>query len=350
MNLSKDFWEKAYIENAPKMKGVCRRYVSDIKVAEDLMHDAFIVAINKQNTFKGKGSFEGWLRKITVNTALMYLRKKDSVIEIENWVLYEDSSQIMEEINTKNIKGVIEHADFSDMELLEVIDELPEHHKRVFNLYVIDKYTHAQIGKELNISSGTSKSHLARARKKIQKLLYQKAIDHKYDQNKKKRASIFLLIIPWKSNYIDVIFKNKLMDFSLVTSVNSSVIFNSINWNLVSTPAFKLTLWGIGVKNLLLATSGGIIMTSIVVTTIDKKPQIPVETAIDSVIIDDQIESVEIKDSSYLMQEIDTVISTANFENKEKKKQPVVIKKKIVQRKTVIIRDTIKITDKSDVQ
>jgi len=71
MNLTKEFWEKAYKENASLMSGVCRRYVQNKEVAEDLMQDAFVSAMSKAESYSGLGSFNGWLRKITVNTALM---------------------------------------------------------------------------------------------------------------------------------------------------------------------------------------------------------------------------------------------------------------------------------------
>jgi RNA polymerase sigma factor (sigma-70 family) len=212
MNLTNEFWEKAYKENAPKIIGVCRRYVKSNEVAEDLMQEAFITAINKADTYAGKGSFDAWLRKIAVNSALMYLRQLKSHKIIDNLIESECDHENMNDDN--DIKSIIEEADFSEIELLEVIDSLPEHHKLVFNLYVIDGYTHIQIGKELNISPGTSKSHLARARKKIQQLLYQKAIVKNREQKKRKR-SLLLLIIPCNLNYIDTIFRNKLGNFSI---------------------------------------------------------------------------------------------------------------------------------------
>lgn len=169
-------WDVIYKNNASKLLGVCRRYVKDEQLAEDLLHNAFITAMNKINTYSGKGVFEGWLRKIVVNTVLLYLRDSKKMQFSENEPLENQVEVTLESDVEETQKKVIEEAGFSQQELLEVVDQLPLHHKTVFNLYVIDGYTHNEIGEMLKISGGTSKSHLARARKKIQQLLFEKAM------------------------------------------------------------------------------------------------------------------------------------------------------------------------------
>ena len=168
-------WDIIYKNNASKLLGICRRYVRDEQQAEDLMHNAFIAAINKIHTYSGTGAVEGWLRRLVINTALLYLRENKKM-------LFSDSEPVENQAAADEADGaeetqrkVVEEAGFSREELLEAVDILPEHHKVVFNLYVIDGYTHNEIGEILNISGGTSKSHLARARKKIQQLLFEKA-------------------------------------------------------------------------------------------------------------------------------------------------------------------------------
>ncbi|MGB3946735.1 MAG: sigma-70 family RNA polymerase sigma factor [Bacteroidia bacterium] len=168
-------WDVIYKNNASKLLGVCRRYINDEQLAEDLMHNAFITAMNKISTYSGSGLFEAWLRKIVVNTVLLYLResKKMQISDTEQIENHPISDSETESEQTQ--KKIIEEAGFSQQELLEIVDKLPLHHKTVFNLYVIDGYTHNEIGDLLKISGGTSKSHLARARKKIQELLLEKA-------------------------------------------------------------------------------------------------------------------------------------------------------------------------------
>lgn len=173
--MTNDFWEKTYRENAPYLLGVCYRYVNDKALAEDLMHEAFLTAISRFNTFTGKGSFKGWLRKITINTALLYLR----------YSIRQDSppSDLPEEdpdpSSGDNLRSIIQYAGFTCEELLNAISQLPSPYREVFNLYVLDEYSHAEISEILNISVGTSKSYLARARKKIQHLLYEEALKNK---------------------------------------------------------------------------------------------------------------------------------------------------------------------------
>ncbi|HAK77267.1 MAG TPA: hypothetical protein DCM71_10245, partial [Runella sp.] len=111
----------------------------------------------------------------TVNQCLQYLRDQQKQKYITDYLQHE--------VENNEESTYEEKQDFSESELLAVINQLPEHHKMVFNLYVIDGFSHAQIAKELGISEGTSKSHLARARKRIKELLNQK----------KKKSAVFLL-------------------------------------------------------------------------------------------------------------------------------------------------------------
>ena len=159
-DVPKSFGETIYKHNIAKMIGVCYRYTYHRQTAEDLAHDAFLVAIAKSSSFENKGSFEAWLRRIVVNVALQYLREQKKQKCHEDSLTYDTTSSEAQDENQSN-----EETSFSEAELLETIGRLPDHHKLVFNLYVIHNFTHAQIGAELGISEGTSKSHLARARK-----------------------------------------------------------------------------------------------------------------------------------------------------------------------------------------
>ena len=169
--MTNDFWEKTYRENASYLLAVCYRYVENKTLAEDLMHEAFLTAINRFDTFTGRGNFRGWLRKIAINTALLYLRHSVPT----NLPPSDLSEEELYNYPGDDLRSVIENAQFSTDELLNIVNQLPSPFKEVFNLYVIDEYSHAEISKILHISEGTSKSYLARARKKVQKLLYEMA-------------------------------------------------------------------------------------------------------------------------------------------------------------------------------
>ncbi len=203
-----DFWAKVYQQNAPKLLSLCRRYVTDAGKAEDLMHDTFIIAIHKQSQFRGKGTFESWLTKIALNTVLMHLRQDKQFNKMLHQIPTEDSQKdtLDWEVEIISTRQLIQSIDFEINTLLEIINLLPEHHRTVFNLYVLEQFSHLQIAETLGISVGTSKSHLARARKKIQIILAQKAIEMKQNQ----RKFLYLPILGNDWSYLDKLFQKKL--------------------------------------------------------------------------------------------------------------------------------------------
>jgi RNA polymerase sigma-70 factor (ECF subfamily) len=130
---------------------ICLKYSRNRAEAQDTLHDAFIIVFKKIEQYKHKGSFEGWLKRVTVTTALQKFRSK-GVLEIVNEEQIEDVSL---EIDEEQVS-----LDF----LLKIIQELPDRYRLVFNLYVLDGFSHNEVAEMLSISSGTSKSNLARAR------------------------------------------------------------------------------------------------------------------------------------------------------------------------------------------
>jgi len=134
-----------------KLFSVCLKYSRNYAEAEDNLHDSFMAIFKKIKQYNGKGSFEGWIKRITINTALQRYREK-SVFKIVNEENIED--ELVE----------IEDDDISIDYLLKIIQELPDRYRLVFNLYVLDGYSHKEVAEMLNINVGTSKSNLARAR------------------------------------------------------------------------------------------------------------------------------------------------------------------------------------------
>ena len=144
-----------YSKYSPKMLGVCRQYIKDIQLAEDVMITAFMkVFVNLQN-FEKKGSFEGWIRRIMVNECISYIRvqKKTEFIDDENYF-------------TESFNNIESKFAINDIQYL--IDQLPDGYKMIFNLYCIEGYKHQEIAKMLHITEGTSKSQLSHARKILQ--------------------------------------------------------------------------------------------------------------------------------------------------------------------------------------
>ena len=131
---------------------ICLRYSPNYTEAEDSLQDSFLTIFKKVDQFKGKGSFEGWMKRITVNTVLQKYRKQ-RVFDIAR------EDQIVDEVDVEvEDEGI--PLDF----LLKIIQELPDRYRLVFTMYVMDDYAHKEIGQMLGISDGTSKSNLARAR------------------------------------------------------------------------------------------------------------------------------------------------------------------------------------------
>ncbi len=133
------------------MFGVCLKYSRNKVEAEDNLHDCFMTIYNKIGQYKSKGSFEGWMKRIAVNTVLQKYRKEQHLNVV--------TENLMEEIELDPVYG-----DISLQTLLKYIQELPNKYRLTFNMYVLDGYTHKEISEALGTSLGTSKSNLARAR------------------------------------------------------------------------------------------------------------------------------------------------------------------------------------------
>ncbi|WP_460220482.1 RNA polymerase sigma factor [Psychroserpens sp. MEBiC05023] len=136
---------------ASKLFSICLKYSRNYAEAEDNLQDAYITIFKKINQFKSQGSLEGWMKRITINTALQRYR----------------SVGVFDIINEDQIEDVVVDIDEDNMSidfLLNIIQELPDRYRLVFNLYALDDYSHKEIANLLNISTGTSKSNLARAR------------------------------------------------------------------------------------------------------------------------------------------------------------------------------------------
>jgi RNA polymerase sigma-70 factor (ECF subfamily) len=131
---------------------ICLRYSPNYTEAEDNLQDAFITIFKKVEQYNGKGSFEGWMKRVTVNTVLQKYRKQRTFDIV-------DEGQIADEAEVD-----IESEEIPLEFLLKIVQELPDRYRLVFSMYVMDGYQHKEIAEMLGISDGTSKSNLARAR------------------------------------------------------------------------------------------------------------------------------------------------------------------------------------------
>ncbi|MGV6828369.1 MAG: RNA polymerase sigma factor [Flavobacteriales bacterium] len=159
--------ELLYKKYSKVLFGICLKYSPNYQEAEDNLQDAFITIFKKIEQYKSKGSFEGWIKRITVNTVLQKYRKQ-KVFKLTNEEQIEDK---VEEVPVETSKIQLN-------DLLLMVQQLPNQYRLVFTLYVLDDYSHKEISEMLDISVGTSKSNLSRARQ----ILKTKVEDY---QNKK---------------------------------------------------------------------------------------------------------------------------------------------------------------------
>ena len=179
--------KELYEHFAPVMWPICQRYAYAHQEAKDIMQEGFIKIFANIKQYKGKGSFEGWMKRIMVNTAITYYHKnkkrnafsniddiKESNIDVEN----EDKLNISDEIDkrdidTENINvGLIQEAKLTQEELMEALKKIPDGFREVFSLYHIEDYKHKEIAEILNIDENTSRTRLLRAKNLLQKELY----------------------------------------------------------------------------------------------------------------------------------------------------------------------------------
>ena len=139
---------------ADKMYGVCLRYANNEDEAKDILQDGFIKVFTNLKQFNNKGSFEGWIRRIVVNTALEKFRDKKQMFAVSMEAEYDPNNNHYDHILSE----------LSAKDLLKLIQELSPQYKLVFNLYAIEGYSHKEICDILDIKEGTSKSNLSRAR------------------------------------------------------------------------------------------------------------------------------------------------------------------------------------------
>ncbi len=236
---AKQFWTKAYQRNIGKMVGVCCRYVGDRAVAEDLAHEAFLKAIEKSETYRHLGSFDGWLMRINLNTTLDYLRRQPEFLSIEDdgYIASNVSDPVV--VETQNFASLqtdtnethISASDLTESEILNAICALPDKQRAVFNLYVFENQSHAKIAETLKIGVRSSKRYLSEARAQLQIAL------NNLVRHKKSGLMILLPFLPWKTHAIDRLCRAKLKHLALSPATPSPL--SAVNW----TAAPKPGLW-----------------------------------------------------------------------------------------------------------
>lgn len=152
-NNNREAQYKLYNLLSGKMFAVCLRYAKNREAAEDILQEGFVKVYNNIDKFRAEGSFEGWVRRIVVNTAVEYYRKSAKMFMVTN---IDDTNKELIWEETGN--------DLEVEDLMKLVNSLSTGYRTIFNLYVIEGYSHKEIAEKLDINEGTSKSQLARAR------------------------------------------------------------------------------------------------------------------------------------------------------------------------------------------
>ncbi|WP_366936890.1 sigma-70 family RNA polymerase sigma factor [uncultured Tenacibaculum sp.] len=141
-----------------KLFALCLKYSRNYQDAEDTLQDSFLTIFKMIPQYNNEGSFEGWMKRITINTALQKYREKSPLQLVSEGINEELEEEVVLETESVNVDV-----------LLSLIQNLPDRYRLVFNLYVLDNYSHKEIASLLNITEGTSKSNLSRARQLLKK-------------------------------------------------------------------------------------------------------------------------------------------------------------------------------------
>jgi RNA polymerase sigma factor (sigma-70 family) len=152
--------EELYRRFSPRMYAVCLRYAGTAEEAQDILQEGFIKIFKKLSSFRAEGSFEGWIRRIFVNTAIEHFRRKkylQPVTEKEESTLEGNYISVLDEL--------------AERDIMALVQQLSPGYRTVFNMYVVEGYTHKEIGDALGISEGTSKSQLSRAKVILQEMV-----------------------------------------------------------------------------------------------------------------------------------------------------------------------------------
>ncbi|MGB3008542.1 MAG: RNA polymerase sigma factor [Chitinophagaceae bacterium] len=152
--------EELYRRFSPRMYAVCLRYAGNAEEAEDILQEGFIKIFKKLDSFRREGSFEGWIRRIFVNTAIEHFRRKRYLMPVTE-----------KEENTIEGKYTSVLDDLGAKDIMALVQKLSPGYRTVFNMYVVEGYTHKEIADILGISEGTSKSQLSRAKVILQDMV-----------------------------------------------------------------------------------------------------------------------------------------------------------------------------------
>lgn len=335
------FWSRKYEGNIDRLVAICYRYVGERQTAEDLAHEAFLKAIERADTYRATGPFDAWLTRITVNRCVSYLRTRPETVPLEEELTTDPTDQ-EDEPNWQT--------GFTKEELLETIQQLSERQRMVFNLHAIDRVSHQQIADLMDISVTNSKQLFLRARMRLQQLLTAKAQEK---ESKKKGLLMIALLFMMKRNsahHLDRLYRSELSQLRMSPAhrLSESEIRSAVAASPASAGIAVATHKTAALIAAAATVAGGVCVWQMVRNT-PKENTIPpgIETQHFTSPQPEKAKLTPISDTTVAKNvsvPVETRHATSPHQTLEAS-APVVITREIPVTRTVVLHDTITVTD-----
>ena len=335
------FWSRKYEGNIDRLVAICYRYVGERQTAEDLAHEAFLKAIERADTCRVMDSFDAWLTRITVNRCISYLRTRPETVPLEEELTADPIDQ-EDEPNWQT--------GFTKEELLETIQQLSERQRMVFNLHAIDRVSHQQIADLMDISVTNSKQLFLRARTRLQQLLAAKAQEK---ESKKKGLLMIALLFMMKRNsahHLDRLYRSELSQLRMSPAhrLSESEIRSAVAASPASAGITLATHKTAAVIAAATTIAGGICVWQMVRNAPNEDAIPPGETCHGASLQPEEPEQNPISDTAVAenvtSKPVETRRGTTLHQTLEAS-APVVITREIPVTRTVVLHDTITVTD-----
>ena len=334
------FWSRKYEGNIDRLVAICYRYVGERQTAEDLAHEAFLKAIERADSCRVMDSFDAWLTRITVNRCISYLRTRPETVPLEE-ELTADLPDSEEEL--------VEQPDFTKEELLETIQQLSERQRIVFNLHALDRVPHQRIADLLDISVTNSKQLFLRARLRLQQLLAAKTREK---ESRKKGLFMIILLFLKKhgsAHQLERLYRSELSQLRMPPShrLTETEIRSAVATSPASAGIALATHKTAAVIAAAATVAGGVCVWQMVRNTPGENTISPVETHHGTSPQPEEPEQIPISDTTVaenVSVPVETWHATSPHQTLEAS-APVVITREIPVTRTVVLHDTITVTD-----
>ena len=329
------FWSRKYEGNIDRLVAICYRYVGERQTAEDLAHEAFLKAIERADTYRAIGPFDAWLTRITVNRCVSYLRTRPETVPLEE-ELTPDPTDQEDEPNWQT--------GFTKQELLETIQQLSERQRMVFNLHAIDRVSHQQIADLMDISVTNSKQLFLRARTRLQQLLATKAQEK---ETKKKGLLMIILLFLKKhgsAHQLERLYRSELSQLRMPPShrLTEAEIRSAVATSPASAGIAVATHKTAALIAAAATVAGGVCVWQVVRNTSGKNVLSPVETFPETSLQPTEPKQTPIADTT-IAENVSAPVETRHGTSLQP--EPVVITREIPVTRTVVLHDTITVTD-----